>query len=298
MSYNRPKLDPFASWSANAITFASSSTIGTGALAIFVDTNNTVYLSEPSYGRIHVWKNGNSTPTSAFWGNFSMSLSIVVATTGDVYFDNTNPGGQVEKWITGTNISVPAMYSSQSCGGLSIDVNNILYCSMGDRNQVVSRPLSSTSYTLTIVAGTGCSGSASNMLNFPHGIFVDTNLDLYVADCYNHRIQLFRSGQFIGITVAGSASVNITITLDRPTDVILDGDGYLFIVDHGNSRIVASGPYGFRCVAGCSGSSGSATNQLDRPQRLAFDSDGNFFVTDWWNNRIQKFILLNKTLSK
>ena len=298
MSYNRPKLDPFASWGANAITFASSSTIGANAIAIFIDTNNTVYLSEPSYGRIHVWKNGSSTPTNAFFGNFSASLSIFVAATGDVYFDNSNHSGQIEKWIKSTNLSVPAMYSSQSCRGLFIDVNNILYCSMGDRDQVVSKSLSNTLDTLTIVAGTGCRGSAANMLSFPHGIFVDTNLDLYVADCYNHRIQLFRSGQSNGTTVAGSASVNITITLNAPTDVILDGDGYLFVADHQNRRIIGSGPYGFRCVAGCSGSSGAAANQLNGPQRLAFDNYGNLFVTDWLNSRIQKFILLNNTLSK
>ena len=45
------------------------------------------------------------------------------------------------------------------------------------------------------------------------GIFVDINLDLYVADYYNHRIQLFRLGELNGITVAGNTSLNTTITL-------------------------------------------------------------------------------------
>ena len=67
--------------------------------------------------------------------------------------------------------------------GLFIDINDYLYCSMRDLHQVVTKPLNSISNQLTIIAGTGCSGSISNMLNGPHGIFVDINLDLYVADC-------------------------------------------------------------------------------------------------------------------
>ena len=245
-----------------------------------------------------MWNNGSLTPTSTFFGNFSSSHSIFVAVTGEVYFDNTNAISGVEKWVTGTNSSVPAMYNVPQCRGLAIDVNNVLYCSMGDFDQVVAKSLSSTQSTLAIVAGTGCRGSAANMLSFPHGIFVDTNLDLYVADCYNNRIQLFRSGQSNGITVAGSGSTNVTITLYHPTDVILDADRYFFIVDHGNNRIVGSGPNGFRCVAGCSRLRGVASNLLYNPQRLAFDNYGNIYVTDWKNNRIQKFLLLNNTLSK
>ena len=128
------------------------------------------------------------------------------------------------------------------------------------------------------------------MLYYPYGIFVDIDFDLYVADSYNHRIQLFQSGQSNGTTVAGIV-VPGTITLYYPKSVVLDGDGYLFIVDSNNNRIVGSGPTGFRCVAGCSGTSGSASDQLSYPRTMAFDSYGNIFVIDTSNRRIQKFAL-------
>jgi hypothetical protein len=166
------------------------------------------------------------------------------------------------------------------------------------QHQVVAKSLNSISNITTIIAGTGCIGSTSNMLYCPLGIFVDINFDLYVADSGNNRIQLFRSGQLNGITIAGSESPNLTVTLHNPTGVVLDADNYLFIADQYNQRIIGSGPNGFRCLVGCSGSPGSASNQLSFPVSLSFDSYGNMFTTDNGNSRIQKFILLNSTLGK
>jgi DNA-binding beta-propeller fold protein YncE len=145
-----------------------------------------------------------------------------------------------------------------------------------------------------VAAGTDCSGSTSNTLDNPRGIFVDTNLNLYVADCGNNRIQEFPSNQTSGITLAGSTATG-TITLSCPSGVVLDGNGYLFIVDSNNHRIVASGPNGFRCIVGCSAVSGSSASQLYYPSAMNFDSYGNIYVTDQDNNRVQKFILMPNT---
>ncbi|CAF4269728.1 unnamed protein product, partial [Adineta steineri] len=137
------------------------------------------------------------------------------------------------------------------------------------------------------VAGTGTAGATSTTLNLPCDIFVDNNLNLYVADTANNRIQKFASGQINGTTVPTG-----TITLSKPTGVILDVDGYLFIVDQGNYRLIGSGPYGYRCIAACSGSYGSSSTQLNGPYSIRFDSYGNIFISDLFNNRIQKFFLV------
>ena len=186
------------------------------------------------------------------------------------------------------------MTVNSPCSGLFIDISNTLYCSMGSHHQVLKRSLNDSATTTTTIAGSASSGSGSNQLNYPLGIFVDINFDLYVADSGNDRIQLFPSGELNGITVAGSGSPDITITLSLPYAVVLDADHYLFITERGNHRIIGSGPYGFRCLVGCSGS-GSGSNQLNNPTSLSFDIDGNLFVADSYNNRIQKFILMIKS---
>jgi hypothetical protein len=169
---------------------------------------------------------------------------------------------------------------------------------MRDHDQVVKRSLNDPEMTSIIVAaGTGSPGSAFNELNEPHGIFVDVNLDLYVADCRNNRIQLFQSGELNGITVAGSTSPNPTINLNCPTGIVLDAEKYVFIVDSGNHRIVGSGLNGFRCLIGCYGM-GSQSNRLNSPISFSFDHSGNMFVTDQKNNRIQKFEYLKICFGK
>ena len=265
---------------------------------IFIDTNDTIYITDYANNRIQAWYNGSSSPTSVVFGNFSTMSLIFVTATGDIYFGNYVSTYRIDKWQWNSNSSIPVMYTGQPCHGLFIDMNNTAYCSIKELHRIVTKSLNSNQDMLTIVAGTDCAGSTPNKLNKPHGIFVDINFNLYVADLSNNRIQLFRPGQLNGTTVAGNGSNDVRITLNHPTGVILDADGYLFIVDRDNHRIVGSGPNGFRCLVGCSGSYGSTSNQLHRPQLLAFDTYGNLFVTDWDNFRVQKFIHLNNTLGK
>ncbi|CAF4116785.1 unnamed protein product, partial [Adineta steineri] len=296
VSYNRPKFNAFPSWNPNGIIFANNSTIGALTMGIFVNTDNTVYVANRANNEILIWFNNSIGPTQTIQGTFSIPRSIFVTTNGDIYIDNGQSNGQVDKWTLNALVSDPAMYVSASCYGLFVDINDTLYCSMYDLHQIIAQSLHSMSNKTIVVAGTGCSGTTSNMLSGPCGIYVNTNFDLYVADYHNNRIQLFQSEQLNGITVAGAGSLNTTITLNGPTGIVLDADNYLFIVEYLNNRIVGSGPNGFRCLVGCFEPYGSASNQLLSPYALSFDSYGNMFVTDYGNNRIQKFTFLNNTL--
>jgi hypothetical protein len=149
----------------------------------------------------------------------------------------------------------------------------------------------------TTAAGNGILGSGSSMLSGPYGIFVDIELNLYVADTVNHRIQLFQSGQINGTTIAGNGALG-TVTLNYPAGIILDADCYLFIADASLKHIVGSGPAGYRCIVECSGESGTASNQFNAPYALSFDSFANMFVVDSDNNRIQKFLLATNSCGK
>ncbi|CAF3980133.1 unnamed protein product [Rotaria sp. Silwood2] len=294
ISYNQPKFSAYASWSGNAITFATIGTVGAAPYGIFVDINNTVYVANRASSLIQVWSEGSNIPTRNITSGLAYPYSVFVKNNGDIYVDNGYSNNRVDKWILNLSTSSSVMYVKQACYSLFIDINNNLYCSMYDAHQVVTKSLNSNSSMWIVAAGESCAGSTYNKLYYPRGIFVDTNLNLYVADCGNNRVQLFPSGQVTATTVAGSAAIG-TISLYCPSGVVLDGDGYLFIVDSYNHRIVASGPTGFRCIVGCSTVAGSSSSQLIYPSLLSFDSYGNIFVTDRDNSRIQKFILIPNT---
>jgi hypothetical protein len=251
-------------------------------------------------GQIIIWLEENNTLTrnNSTNGNLSNPYSLFVTMSGDIYVDTLNSFGGVSKWTSNLTSGILTMRTCQKCWDIFVDISNMLYCSLGERHQIIAKSLNYTTNTFLIVAGTGSADTALNTLNNPRGIFVDINFDLYVADCGNNRIQLFQSGKLTGITVAGNGSSNITITLNCPTDIILDGDQNLFIVDHNNHRIVRSGSNGFQCLVGCSETSGSASYQLNGPWSLSFDSYGNIFVTDQGNSRIQTFILSTNSSGK
>ena len=221
----------------------------------------------------------------------SAPRGIFLKNNGDLFVNYNTPPTQVDKWTVNATIGVPAMYTSNVCYSIFIDIADYVYCSTESPHQVAKKSLNSVINTLIIVAGNGTAGSGANMINGPRGMFVDTNLNLYLADCWNSRIQFFQSDQLNGTTVPING-FNGIFTLNTPTDVTLDGDGYLFIVDHYNHRILGSGPEGFRCVAGCTGTNGSAANQFLLPHTLSFDSFGNLFIIDIGNIRVQKFNLI------
>ena len=182
------------------------------------------------------------------------------------------------------------MNISKPCFGLFIDQFNNLYCSISEEHLVVKKSLNNNLNNVIIVAGNGSAGSLSSMLNNPRGIFMDLKLNLYVADCENNRIQLFKPNQSNNGT-----TVPIGLKLSCPTGIILDADNALFITDHNHHRIIASGENDFRCIAGCSEINGSRANELFYPRGLSFDSYGNIYVADGYNHRIQKLILATNT---
>lgn len=85
----------------------------------------------------------------------------------------------------------------------------------------------------------GRSGNTSVQLNRPGGIVMDSYGNLYVADEYNSRIQMFCPDAVFGKTIAGitGQNGNATHLLSYPSDIQLDQDLNLIVADTYNHRI-------------------------------------------------------------
>lgn len=271
--------------------------LGSHPIGLFIDNNNTIYVNDRNNSRTLIWPEGSNIPTRIISQNLTQPVGIFVTDNGNIYIDNGAVNGRVDKWSPNSIIAVPVMYVNTSCFGLFVDSNNSLYCSLYYQHKVVKISLNNSPNMTTLAAGNGSCGSTSNTLCGPTSVYVDTNFDLYVADTGNSRIQLFKSNQTNGITLAGNGSSS-NIILYYPSGVMVDGSGYLFIVDQLNSSVIRSDLNGYHCVVGCSGTSGSNSDQFNVPYSLAFDSYGNIFVMDEYNNRIQKFMLSTNSCSK
>jgi sugar lactone lactonase YvrE len=148
----------------------------------------------------------------------------------------------------------------------------------------------------------GDNGAATNAeINFPGGVAVDLDGNVYIADTDNNRIREVTTGAEI-ITVAGNGTAGFGgdnglatgAELSFPEGVGVDGNGYIYIADSGNNRIrrVSSGiitTVAENGTAGFSGEGGAATSpELNFPVGVGFDTSNNVYIADSGNNRIRE----------
>lgn len=140
-------------------------------------------------------------------------------------------------------------------------------------------------------------GKEMKQLQDPHGVFVDDQGTVLVADTGNDRVQRWQ-GQ-VATTVAGGqfakASVKAT-SLSRPRDVFMKS-GVVYVSDSGNDRVMAwptNATEGF-VVAGGNGR-GHGLDQLVSPAGIWVDDSlqengvpvKELYVVDTYNHRIMK----------
>ncbi|CAF4401005.1 unnamed protein product, partial [Adineta steineri] len=85
LSYNQPTFCYNALWSSSAVTFASSSTIGTLPYGIFIDGINTVYVPNRVSNTILSWPQWSNISTNNSYSNLNNPYSLFMSMTGDIY---------------------------------------------------------------------------------------------------------------------------------------------------------------------------------------------------------------------
>jgi streptogramin lyase len=130
---------------------------------------------------------------------------------------------------------------------------------------------------------------------FPHGLTVDREGNVWTADEGNNVVRKFTSTGELLMTIGEVGKAGDPPShFSSPTGVAIAPNGNIFVTEgHDNSptapvaRVSKWAPDGKFIKTW--GTTGSAPGQFSSPHTIAFDSEGRVFVGDRNNNRIQIF---------
>ena len=137
----------------------------------------------------------------------------------------------------------------------------------------------------------------AGMIVWPHGLHVDSEGNVWVADAAGagdkgHQVHKFSPmGELLMSLGTAGVAGDGEDTFNQPSDMLVAPDGSIFVVDgHGsgnNNRVVkfdSSGDYIMQW-----GETGKENGEFRDPHALAMDSQGRVFVADRGNSRTQIF---------
>ena len=141
----------------------------------------------------------------------------------------------------------------------------------------------------------------SGMITWPHGIFVDADDNVWIADAVGyapvpdgvgHTIMKFSpDGELLMRLGKEGVAGDGTEVFNKPSDILVAPSGDIFVADGhdagGNNRIIKFDEEGNFLMQW--GDTGGDHGEFRDPHALAMDSQGRLFVGDRGNSRIQIF---------
>ena len=131
----------------------------------------------------------------------------------------------------------------------------------------------------------GSYGSGNGQLNYPQGVAIAANGDLWIADTNNHRVQeLSPSGSYV--TKFGSSGTG-NGQFSEPNGIAVNSKGQVWVSDQANSTLQVFNEKGEFVMK--VGSKGSGNGQFERPLGVAIDSHNNVWIADLEHGRLVEF---------
>jgi peptidylamidoglycolate lyase len=133
----------------------------------------------------------------------------------------------------------------------------------------------------------GTKGDKTGQFNIPHGIALDENENVYVADRENNRIQVFTPDGIFIKQYSGNSFGKIGAVLFNNSKLFsVDDLSFLRIKHRGSDVYIFDTSGNIRTRFGRSGSYNGTNSWY---HALAVDKDENIYIGDILKNRIQKF---------
>jgi len=172
----------------------------------------------------------------------------------------------------------------------------------------------STGGTVSTIAGNGVPGYADGTadaaeFNYPRGICIDAQGNLFIADSWNHRIRKIDAGGNVSTLAGYSDTIGVqspgdyadgsdtSARFNAPCGMSIDSLGNLYLADAYNHRIRKITPAGVVTTVAGSGSIGASSGgfldgdisvaRLNTPTEVFIDKQGRIFIGDTYNNRIR-----------
>ena len=222
--------------------------------AIYVDENQNLFISDTNNHRVQMWKIGSSSGTTVAGqtSNPGSALdqlhspqAIWVDSKKNLYIADLQ-NHRIVKWQSQSSIVVAGGNGQGNSPnqlndpvGLYFDEpNNNLYISNYLGHSIIKWKIGETQGTF--IAGiVGQNGISSTEFDHPSTVTLDKNGNIYVADTYNHRIQLFcNDSSKEGKTIVGitGQSGNNSNQFNFPHDLVLDTENFhLYVADSENN---------------------------------------------------------------
>jgi len=226
--------------------------------SIAFDSNGFLYVSDTRNQRIQVF-------------NSSLNYVTTLGETGVTGSDNTH------------------FYNPNK---ISIDASDYLYVgdATNDRVQIFDVSSTPTIIYVTTLGESGVAGTDNSHFDGAMAAVSDAS-QIYVADFYNNRIQIFNKSTYgyvatIGSGAAGSANNEF----NWPSDVALDSSGNLYVADQLNFRVQQfDNTLTYARTYGTTGVPYLTDQQhYFRPSGVAVASGGAVYISEEWGQRLVK----------
>lgn len=294
-----------------------------------VDTAGNVYIADRANNSIRVLRPDGRVKTLAGSGtsgyqdgtgtsaDFSQPWGLAVTDDGIVYVADTknnrirriSKDGVVTTFAGrgdrgyGDGVGVAATFWEPT--DIEIDSKGNLF--VVDHGSHIIRKITPTGEVSTFAGIKGTQGSANGLgtaasFNFPYGLGIDEDDNIYVADEWNHMIRKIDPNGLV-TTLAGdgiSGSNDTIAALSRfkyPFDVAVDHNGELFIADGWNYCIRKIDSTGIvSTYAGFPGNTetvdGIGINAAFKtPTGIAFDHENSMIIADAYDYIIRKLVI-------